>query len=39
MRIGLAFLLVLFLLGSTVAAGIYLLTRLSKRSAPDRPEI
>jgi hypothetical protein len=38
MRIVLAFLLVLLLLGGAVAAGIYLLTRLSRRSSSDRPE-
>jgi len=38
MRIGLALLLVVLVLGATVGAGIYLLTRLSQRSSSDRTE-
>ena len=38
MRIVLAFLLILLVLGSAVGAGIYLLTRLSKHSPSNRPE-
>lgn len=32
MRIGFAFLVVIFFLAATVSAGVYLLTRLSRRS-------
>ncbi len=38
MHIGLGFLLVLLLLGGAVAAGFYLLARLNRPSASDRPE-
>ncbi len=39
MRIALALLLVLLVLGAAVGAGIFLLTRLSQRSSSDRPDI
>ena len=38
MRSVLAFLLVLLVLGAAVVAGIYLLTRLNRRSTSDRPD-
>ena len=38
MRIGIAFLFIVLLFSTAVAAGIYLLARLSQRSASDQPE-